>query len=66
MFHQVYKISHTLFAGGGQGESSNGIVANALDCNILVSEFELQSFYCIFFQTNALVKDMNPISVSMC
>ena len=35
-------------------ESSRDIVANMLDCNITVSEFELQSRYYVYFRTNAL------------
>ena len=39
--------------------SPYGIVANELDCNIVVSEFVLQSRYYIHFQTNTLGKGMN-------
>ena len=31
-----------------------------LDCGILESEFELQSRYYVYFQTNTLEKVMNP------
>ena len=40
-------------------ESLGGVVANVLDCKIVVSEFKLYSFYCIHFWTNAPWKDMN-------
>ena len=35
-----------------------GAMANALNCDIVVNEFELQSFYYIHFQINTLGKDM--------
>ena len=38
-----------------------GVVANVLDCDILVSEFELQLHHNIHFRTNTLEKGMNPI-----
>ena len=37
------------------------VVANVLDCDIVVSEFELQSCYYFPFQTNTLAKDMNSL-----
>ena len=37
------------------------IVANMLDCDIVVSKFELQSHYYIHFKTNALRKGINPL-----
>ena len=30
----------------------HGVLANLLSCDIVVSEFELQSFYYVYFQTN--------------
>ena len=36
--------------------SPHGMMANMLDCNIIVSEFELQPYYYIHFQTNTLWK----------
>ena len=38
-----------------------GIVADVLNCDIVVNEFELQSHYYIQFQTNTLAKGMNPL-----
>ena len=38
------------------------VVANELDCDIVVSEFELKSRYHVYFRTNTLGKDMNPLS----
>ena len=43
------------------GESPHGILANMLDCNIVVWEFELQFHYYIHFKTNSLGKAMNPL-----
>ena len=42
------------------GESPHGIVANMLDCDFVVSEFEHQSHCCIHFWTNALGKVWIP------
>ena len=39
----------------GEVEGSlHGIMANVLNCDILVSEFKLQSHYLIYFWTNTL------------
>ena len=38
-----------------------GMVSNMLDCDIVVSMFELQSRYYVHFRTNALGKGMNLI-----
>ena len=37
---------------------SNNVVGNVLDCNILVSKFELQSYYYVDFRINSLGKGM--------
>ena len=36
-------------------------MAKAMDCEIVVSEFELQSRYYVYFRTNTLGKGMNPL-----
>ena len=36
-----------------------GVVANVLDCNIVRSEIELQSYYFVHFRINTLGKGMN-------
>ena len=36
-------------------------MVKAMDCGIVVSEFELQLRYYVHFQTNTLGKDMNPL-----
>ena len=38
------------------------VVVNVLDCDIIVSEFELQSGYCVYFRINILGKSINPLS----
>ena len=40
-----------------------GVMAKALDCGIVVSEFKLQSRYYIHFWINNLGKGMNPLIV---
>ena len=42
------------------GENANGLVANMLDYDIIVSEFELQSRYYIHFETHTLRRGMRP------
>ena len=41
--------------------SSHGVVANELDCNIIVNEFKLQLSYYVYFWTNTLGKSMNSL-----
>ena len=41
-----------------------GVVANILDCDIIVSVFDLQMYYYVHFQTNTFVKDMNSFIFS--
>ena len=36
-------------------------MVKAMDCEIIVSEFELQLRYYVHFQTNTLEKGMNPL-----
>ena len=45
----VYSTSPADWASLQSKESLNGIVANVLDCNIVSSEFKLQSHYYIAF-----------------
>ena len=37
------------------------VMVKAVDCGVVVSEFELQLLYYIHFWTNTLGKGMNPI-----
>ena len=39
----------------------SGVMVKAMDCEIVVSEFDLQSCYYVHFQTNTLRKGMNPL-----
>ena len=43
---------------------SGGVVANELDCDIVVSEFELQLGYCVHFRTNTHGKGIYPPPIS--
>ena len=43
-----------------------GAVANVLDCDILVSEFELKSRYYVYFRTNTFRKVMNTLILPTC
>ena len=44
------------------GGCPRGVMVKAMDCGIVVHEFELQSRYYIHFQANTLGKGMNPLS----
>ena len=37
------------------------VMVKAMDCGIVISEFELQSRYYVHFRTNAHGKGMNPL-----
>ena len=50
-------ISFSLFAEG----CPRGVMIKAIDCGIVVSEFELQSRYYVYFRTNNLGKGMKPL-----
>ena len=39
--------------------SLRSVVANVMDCDIIVSEFEIQSRYYVQFRTNSLKKGMD-------
>ena len=41
------------------------LVANVLNCNIIVNKFQFQLCYYIHFQTNTLGNDMNPLILSV-
>ena len=40
-----------------------GVMVKAMDCGIVVSEFELQPRYYVHFQANTLGKGMNPLTL---
>ena len=39
-----------------------GVVVNVLDRDIVISEFELQLWYYVVFQSNTLREGMNPVN----
>ena len=38
-----------------------GVMVKAMDCGIVLSEFELQSHYYVHFRANTIGKGMNPL-----
>ena len=38
-----------------------GVMVKAMDCGVVVSEFELQSCYYVYFRANTFGKGMNPL-----
>ena len=52
--HQI--ISTIKITWGGP----RGVMVKAMDCGIVVSEFEFQLHYYVHFETNTLGKGMNP------
>ena len=38
-----------------------GLIANVLNCDVVVSEFELQSRYYVHIRINTLGKSINPL-----
>ena len=40
---------------------NGGVMFKAMDCGIVVREFELQSRYYVHFRANTLGKGMNPL-----
>ena len=45
-------------------ECALGVIVNVMDRGIVVSEFELQLHYYVYFRTNTLGKGMNPLTLS--
>ena len=56
LIHKDFKFRNNI----EKWESFRGVVANMLDYDIVVSDFELQSRYYVHFRTNTLEKGMNP------
>ena len=48
----------------GMEGSSCGLLVKAMDCEIVVNEFELQSHYNVHFRTNTLWKDINLLTLT--
>ena len=44
-----------------RGACPRGVMVKAMDCGIVVSDFEFQSRYYVYFWTNTLGKRMNPL-----
>ena len=58
-FKIVTLLFKPLIAVKERGVNPCGVMVNGLDYNVVVSEFKLQFYYYIHFQTNALRKDLN-------
>ena len=43
------------------GRGPHGVMVKAMDCEIVVSEFEFLSRYYVHFRTNTLGKGMKPL-----
>ena len=43
-----------------------GVMLNALDYGLVVSEFKLYSYYCVHFRTNSLGKNMKLLAHQLC
>ena len=43
------------------GKYPRDVMIKAMDCEIVVSEFELQSLYYVHFRANTLGNGMNPL-----
>ena len=41
-------------------------IRGAMDCGIVVSEFEFPSRYYVNFRTNTLKKGLNPLILQLC
>ena len=61
--HLYYKwlILQLLLHSWNVGGSPYGIVANMLDCGIVVRECKLQLYYYVHFLINTLGKDINTL-----
>ena len=46
-------------------ETLHGVVANVLDCDIAISEVEINSRYYVHFRTNTFGKGMNSPSYEL-
>ena len=53
MFEHYFELSVMIKAGG--------VMVKALDCGIVLSEFEIQSHYYVHFRTYTLGRGINPL-----
>ena len=61
----IYTPNHFILKGLIFFESPQGGVANALDWDIVVNEFELQSCYYVSLWTNTVGKGMNFLNLKI-
>ena len=54
-----YYLTNTSISAMTPGLISIGVMVKAMDCRIVVSDFEFQSRYYVHFQTNTLGKGRN-------
>ena len=59
LFYVVTQIVFSLKQPHMERGAPHGVVANVLDCDIVVSKFEFHLCYYIHFWTNTLGKGMN-------
>ena len=60
IFNSIHPIILVSIHCGVMWPKEFGLVANTLDCDIVVREFKLQLGYYIHFETNILGKGTNP------
>ena len=61
MLCNIYIYIYILSLRKKKGGGPRGVMVKAMDCGIVVSEFELQSSYYVYFRANTLGKGMNPL-----
>ena len=57
----IWIICKQIYLANVGGGGSRGVMVKAIDCGIIVSEFEFHSHYNIHFRANTLGKGMNPL-----
>ena len=61
----ILTLSHNKGGVRGVMVKCNGVMVKAMDCGIVVNEFELQSRYYVHFRANTLGKGMNPLIIPL-
>ena len=59
-------ITSNIFHEKCWGGDTQGLMANMLDCDIIISELKLQLYSYIYFWTNTLGKSMNSLIPPVC
>ena len=54
-------LNYILWFGSSFGGGPLSVVVNVLDCDIIISEFKLQSYYYVHFWIKTLGKSENPL-----